>query len=142
MSRKSSSFDDASGDAEAVFTREEILELSQLVDGFADLLKPPGKEIDRLTPARILTMNPTTTSNRAEYVAAREMERQGPLVLRGTFCRFLLASRLCGSVGSPYGYHDVVAAFDECAVLYGSFFGMPRSAMLDLLAKLLVPDCG
>jgi len=67
------------------------------------------------------------------------LSREGPLVLRPVFCRFLLATKMCGARGSSTRYHECVAAFDEQARRLGSFTAMPRSTLAKVIAGILCP---
>jgi hypothetical protein len=126
--------------ADSTFSREDLMELSEFLDAFTGLTKPPTKDLDPMVPHRMIAFDPSSNGSKIDYTASREMERQGPLILRPTYCRFLLTSHLCGWPGSRFKYHEVVAAFDEASVLYGTFFGMPRLAACGVIAKLLVPE--
>jgi len=83
----------------------------------------------------------STSRNLMKTVTSQEGAKRealnDPYILRPIFCRFLLASKLCGDETSQHRYHDSVIAFDKHAVNLGAVVGMPRSHLLLLIAKML-----
>jgi len=132
--------------ADLAFDQQEMADLIAVFDHFATTIRPPGKEVDPLQALQLVTGSTELKRELGQNLdmgsmdVVRELERQGPLILRPMYCRFLLASKLCGQgPESMYKFHELVAAFDEKSCVYGSFPGMSRANLCCLLAKLLVP---
>eukprot|EP00928_Gymnodinium_smaydae_P020527 TRINITY_DN17930_c0_g2_i1.p1 TRINITY_DN17930_c0_g2~~TRINITY_DN17930_c0_g2_i1.p1 ORF type:complete len:1313 (+),score=184.29 TRINITY_DN17930_c0_g2_i1:191-4129(+) len=132
---KSAKEEDAMMDADLVFSQEEMTRLNQVLDDFVALIKPPNKEDDHLTQTRLLA-----EPGRMDLATTRELDRQGPLVLRPLFCRFLLASKLCGT--GSFKYHECVSAFDESATSMGTYLAMPRAIACNVIASIIMPKAG
>lgn len=146
-------------DINTLYEPRELVQLFKAVDSYVHLVLSPGAHVAH-TPEMFLASMLSSL-----HPAARERERdlldrerrpitpntdiggaggylrdkEGPLVLRPIFCRFLLGSKLCGSRDSPHRYQDCVAAFDAHASRYEAFFGMPRNLLLRVLSGIVLP---
>lgn len=146
-------------DINTLYEPRELAQLFKAVDSYVHLVLSPGAHVAH-TPEMFLASMLSSL-----HPAARERERdlldrerrpitpntdiggaggylrdkEGPLVLRPIFCRFLLGSKLCGSRDSPHRYQDCVAAFDAHASRYEAFFGMPRNLLLRVLSGIVLP---
>jgi len=133
-------------DEEFVFDSSELLELGKVLDAFAALVVPQPASTDTAggvapgaSSSEALRESMTTGSLTRSDMQMLGGNREGPMVLRPLFCRFLLASKVCGSVSAAYKYQECVTAFDEHAMSVGAFTGMPRQTVLRVLASILSP---
>lgn len=127
---------------EFAFSDLEAIELSDCIDQFAALISSAGDGPDFVSPENDAAPDPAPSRalRRKRTVAVNEIHSsEGPMVLRPVFCRFLLASKLCGAPESPQNYHKLLASFDLHAVQVGIFMGMQRGALARLIAAALVP---
>eukprot|EP00929_Paragymnodinium_shiwhaense_P043741 TRINITY_DN22476_c0_g1_i2.p1 TRINITY_DN22476_c0_g1~~TRINITY_DN22476_c0_g1_i2.p1 ORF type:complete len:1603 (-),score=411.41 TRINITY_DN22476_c0_g1_i2:295-5103(-) len=131
--------DEITRHADLVFTGEQMNDVINVVEAFANLVKAPIREVDILAGGTEPNLAP---GQRLDIATVREHERQGPMMLRPIFCRFLLSTKLCGLGGadSPYRFDELVRAFDEQAGVFGVFNAMTRSLLVGVLAKILVPS--
>ncbi|CAJ1394095.1 unnamed protein product [Effrenium voratum] len=137
-------------DINTLYEPRELAQLFKCMDAYVHLVLPPGHTHahtpDMFLAAMLASLNapspgrPMTPSNDVGGAGAGYLrDKEGPLVLRPIFCRFLLASKLCGSRDSPHRYQDCVAAFDAHASRYEAFFGMPRNLLLRVLSGIVLP---
>ncbi|CAE7905649.1 unnamed protein product, partial [Symbiodinium sp. KB8] len=139
-------------DINTLYEPRELAQLFKCVDAYVHLVLPPGGSSVAHSPDMFLasmlaslgsgspTGRPITPSTDVGGAGTGYLrDREGPLVLRPIFCRFLLASKLCGSRDSPHRYQDCVAAFDAHATRYEAFFGMPRNLLLRVLSGIVLP---
>eukprot|EP00913_Durusdinium_trenchii_P018216 g17114.t1 len=138
-------------DINTLYEPRELAQLFKCVDSYVHLVLPPGASVahtpemflasmlSSLGPPSPQDRRPVTPSTDVGGTAGYLRDREGPLVLRPIFCRFLLGSKLCGSRDSPNRYQDCVAAFDAHATRYEAFSGMPRNLLLRVISGIVVP---
>lgn len=126
-----------------VFERDEAVELTEVLDAYARLTAGVDQaSILSSTSAPNLT-SPQMSIGRGEtggLQGSRKMEHKAiddPFMLRSVFCRFLLASKICGAAGSLHHYHKTLADFDKYAMTMGAYTGLPRSLMILVIARML-----
>lgn len=138
-------------DINTLYEPRELAQLFKCVDAYVHLVLPPGGSSahspDMFLASMLASLGSGSPTGRP-ITPSRDVggagtgylrDREGPLVLRPIFCRFLLASKLCGSRDSPHRYQDCVAAFDAHATRYEAFFGMPRNLLLRVLSGIVLP---
>lgn len=147
-------------DINTLYEPRELAQLFKCVDSYVHLVLSPGANVahtpemflasmlSSLHPAvrerehhreRDQDRRPITPNTDIGGPGGYLRDREGPLVLRPIFCRFLLGSKLCGSRDSPHRYQDCVAAFDAHASRYEAFSGMPRNLLLRVLSGIVLP---
>jgi len=142
-------------DINTLYEPKELAQIMKVVDSYVGLVLPPGANAAS-TPDMALTATLTQLTNAGSprgLAAASPIppetgggallkDKEGPLVLRPIFCRFLLASKMCGRHDSTHRYHECVAAFDEHAMRFEAFAGMPRNLLLRVLSGIVLPPQG
>ncbi|CAE8735730.1 unnamed protein product, partial [Polarella glacialis] len=138
----------------------ELAKLVRVMDSYVGLVTPPDFRVPNLEEKLKATRGSSFTFAPPMWALSTTMQsdagatggviagaadagplkdKDGPTVLRPIFCRFLLASKICGGKDSKLSYHECVAAFDEHATRYEAFSGMPRNMLLRVLAGIIMP---
>eukprot|EP00930_Biecheleria_cincta_P083923 TRINITY_DN73421_c0_g1_i1.p1 TRINITY_DN73421_c0_g1~~TRINITY_DN73421_c0_g1_i1.p1 ORF type:complete len:1373 (-),score=189.26 TRINITY_DN73421_c0_g1_i1:29-4147(-) len=137
-------------DVNMIWEQEELAQMIRVVDAYVWLVLPPSAKAasspDMALSATLQSFS-SPGSPSGGHASAPPLnedglllnDKEGPLVLRPIFCRFLLASKLCGDLGAPHRYHECVAAFDQHASRFESFTGMPRNLCLRVLSGIALP---
>jgi len=116
---------------EQLLERQEINRLADTLDAYASLLNRAPALNEDLNASRSLR---ATTRGLWQDPPGAPGE---PHILRPVFCRFLLASRLCGVGTSLVDYHTCVQEFDDYAVPYGATTAMSVSHTRQVMAGIL-----
>eukprot|EP00931_Biecheleriopsis_adriatica_P044470 TRINITY_DN25437_c1_g1_i1.p1 TRINITY_DN25437_c1_g1~~TRINITY_DN25437_c1_g1_i1.p1 ORF type:complete len:1400 (+),score=234.40 TRINITY_DN25437_c1_g1_i1:130-4200(+) len=134
-------------DVNMLFETKHLVEMIKCVDSFCGLVTPPApgaNSSDMALSGSLAGLSSPTAAPAASPPQELGIlkDKEGPMVLRPIFCRFLLSSKLCGRSDSEHRYHECVAAFDAHATRSESFSGMPRNFFLRVLAGIVVPPDG
>lgn len=127
-------------DAGDVFEPEEVFQIQEVLDNYAALTAPSIQESSSLQSTANTDMTRTAT-----IAGVDSNSRNEPYILRSTFCRFLLASKMCGCEDPAHAYHETIIFFDKYSTPLGAFAGMPRGRVVEvittmLFAKYVAPD--
>lgn len=117
-----------------VFKKEEETELTELLENYAMLTAGA----DQASLGGTAVSQPATNAPGPQGLKGlKEQAVVDPYVLRPLFCRFLLASKMCGEPDSTYMYHESLAEFDKYATLLGAWYGIQRSVLILVIARML-----
>jgi hypothetical protein len=118
-----------------VFDSEESTELTELLDAYASLTA--GVDQANILNSTGVSGLGGTQSMRGGEGFKPKVVQEDPFVLRPLFCRFLLASKICGDSTSVHPYHETLALFDKYATMLGAYMGLNRSVLILVIARML-----